>query len=103
MNMLFVDDIILFGTSTREEWEVLHDLLDTFCCVTRIMINFDKSLLLSHNVDSEVLDQILALFPAQMGVFEDGMKYLGYFIKANCYRMVDWRWILGKIDKRIKS
>ena len=102
-HLLFVDDIIIFRNCSMEEWNVLHKIFNTFCCATGMMINFDKSLLLSHQVNQGTLEQILALFPTQTGDLEHDLKYLGYFIKENCYRLVDWRWILGNIDKRIKS
>ena len=39
-HLLFVDDIILFGNCTKEEWEVLHKIFDIFCSATGMNINF---------------------------------------------------------------
>lgn len=30
------------------------------------------------------------------------MKYLGYFLKANIYRIADWGWLLQKVDRRLQ-
>jgi len=34
-------------------------------------------------------------------ILEDGFKYMGYFLKANCYRIVDWYKLVNKFEKRI--
>ena len=31
----------------------------------------------------------------------DGLKYLGYHIKPNDYKIKDWNWIIAKIERRI--
>jgi len=38
-----------------------------------------------------------------MGNFDHGIKYLGYFIKANNYLVSDWQWLLNKMDYRIRT
>jgi hypothetical protein len=31
------------------------------------------------------------------------MKYLGFCLKPNGYRLVDWNWLIEKVDKRINN
>jgi hypothetical protein len=30
-----------------------------------------------------------------------GLRYLGFFLKPDCYKVADWRWLLIKFEKRI--
>lgn len=34
-------------------------------------------------------------------VFEDGLMYLGYRLKASNYTIVDWMWLVAKIESII--
>ena len=34
---------------------------------------------------------------------ERGLKYLGFYLKPNNYRVKDWLWLLKKIEKRISN
>jgi hypothetical protein len=29
------------------------------------------------------------------------MKYLGFYLKPNNYRVADWKWMIQKVEKRI--
>ena len=49
------------------------------------------------------MDSIHNLFPAQIDSFEHGLKYLGYYIKANCYYVSDWQWLIRKVDNKIRT
>ena len=44
-----------------------------------------------------------ALFPYQQLPLEDGIKYLGFRIKPNCYKKEDWNWLLEKMESRINN
>ena len=68
-----------------------------------MIINFDKSVLIPYGIPQEQLAPIHALFPGQLGNFENGFKYLGYYIKANNYHTSDWHWMLRRVDHRIRS
>lgn len=34
---------------------------------------------------------------------EVGFKYLGFYLKSNCYHKYDWNWLVPKVHKRIHS
>ena len=44
-----------------------------------------------------------ALFPYQQLPLDDGIKYLGFRLKPNCYKKEDWNWLLTKLESRINS
>lgn len=58
-----------------------------------------KSLLLSFGVEREVSTP-LNLYIKEMDL---GMKYLGYFLTPNNYRVAGWNWLVQKFEKRISN
>jgi hypothetical protein len=65
-------------------------------------INIQKSTLSANNLSIEELDQYKSLFPFELVDFDKGIKYLGFHLKTNCYQKVDWEWLIGKLEKRLK-
>jgi hypothetical protein len=49
----------------------------------------------------ETLENLNVLFPHNFEELAKGFRYLGYFLKADAYKTVDWRWLLTKIEERI--
>lgn len=41
-------------------------------------------------------------FQFQFLNFDNGLKYLGFHLKPNNYKKIDWIWLLEKIKKRLK-
>lgn len=64
-------------------------------------INVKKSCFIYINVVENVLKYIIEVFGVSSFVLDDGFKYLGYFLKPNSYRVVDWLWLVKIIEKRI--
>ena len=48
-----------------------------------------------------LVDQVKTLLPFNIEPLETGMKYLGYFIKANNYHICDCLWIHNRNEKKI--
>ena len=57
-HLLFLDDAILFGTGTFEEWVSFKVILDTFCAASGMSINLEKCCFLFNNVDEGLLNRI---------------------------------------------
>jgi hypothetical protein len=55
----------------------------------------------SEQIDLELERKLRTNFNIQVLDFEEGMKYLGYYLKENNHRVSDWNWIIQKIEKRI--
>jgi hypothetical protein len=34
---------------------------------------------------------------------EQGLKYLGFFLKPNQYKKCDWQWLIAKVEKKINT
>ena len=57
-HLLFVDDVIMFGFGTCEEWVAFKVILETFCDASHMCINMDKSNFLYNNFDGGILNRI---------------------------------------------
>jgi hypothetical protein len=65
-----------------------------------------KSIIINHAQSSTtVLEEVHAplaniiLTPTKE--LDEGFKYLGFFLKPDCYRKADWGWLIQKIKARI--
>ena len=56
-HLLFVDDVILFGLGTVQEWGAFKEVLDLFCSATGMTVSVEKYFFMYHNVDEETRKQ----------------------------------------------
>ena len=96
-HLLFVDDVILFGMGSFEEWIAFKVLLDTFCEASDMKINMDKSVFLHHDLDEVMLGRISGIMPYRFAHLNHGFTYLGFFLKPLGYLVKDWLWLFDKI------
>lgn len=97
-----MDDVLLFGTRTLEEWICFSEVIKDFSKGVGMEVSLDKSCFL-RSMDDEVLAQVILLFPYRVEAFDKGFKYIGYFMKPNKYKKEDWLWLVKKVEKRIGS
>ena len=102
-HLFFVDDVILFGLGTHEEWQGYKEIMYLLCSTTCMKINNEKSSFLYSEVDEVTRDHILSLLPYKMELITLGFKYLGYHLKPLGYCSNDWRWIIKSFEKRISN
>jgi hypothetical protein len=81
----------------------LNSTLSKFYSATGIIINYHKSVFLVQNIDPCFQHNLNAVFDIKIEILDQGMKYLGFFLKLNNYRVNDWMFLLKKIEKRIKN
>ena len=101
-NFLFVDDIFIFCSGSVRELCALDDILNIFSKETWMDINIGKSMVIPYLLSREEERVLSELFPFHTVHFEEGIHYLGFFIKPNYYRKQDWAWLLEKLDKWLK-
>ena len=89
-HLLFVDDVILFGLGSFEEWMAFKVILDTFCEASGMCININKSYFLHNDLDEALLRRIYGLLPYRFDYLNKGFDYLGYFLKPSGYLIKDW-------------
>ena len=59
--LLFVDDVILFGLGIVEEWRTFHEILTIFYSASGVEIKLETFILYQHRVFDEMLAQIGSL------------------------------------------
>ena len=89
-HLLFVDDVILLGTSSLSEWMAFDVILSTFCKASGMNISIDKSCFLYNYVDVDIRFDIARALPYKMEPLSIGFKYLGYYLKPLGYKVSDW-------------
>ena len=100
-HLLFVDDILLFCRGTRRDIDCLYRGINIFKIATGMMINLQKSSVSFFRLKDTDLRYMTGFFPIQAVEISEGIKYLGFFIKPNGYRKFDWKWLIGKLEKRL--
>ena len=89
-HLLFVDDVILFGLGTFEEWLDFKAILDIFCEASGMSINVNKSSFLHNDLSMDTLHRITNILPFRVDDIQKGFGYLGYFLKPSGYLIKDW-------------
>jgi hypothetical protein len=68
-----------------------------------MIINVHKSTVSFYRMEAGTKDFFKSLFPFEILNFQEGIKYLGFHLKPNDYRKSDWRWLLAKLENRLKG
>ena len=102
-HLLFVDDVLILGSGNYEDWMEFQTILISFCITSSMDINCQKLCFLAQNIDPSLEQRIQSTFNIQFNNIEEGMKYLGFYLKPNCYRVADWNWMIQKIEKIISN
>ena len=100
-HLLFVDDVLIFCLGTKGDSRALQEILELFTKATGMEINSGKSSLTTHLLRPEEEAVITRFFPYNTSGLDEGLKYLGFSLKANLYRKQDWYWLVGKVEKRL--
>jgi len=85
----------------RGDSRVLKEILDLFSKATGMDINAGKSTLSTHLLRPEEEAELTRFFPYNTVGLDEGLKYLGFSLKANLYLKRDWVWLIGKVEKRL--
>eukprot|EP00253_Pinus_taeda_P026324 PITA_26324 len=101
-HLLFVDDILLFSNESLEDCRTLKKILDLFLKATGLCINERKSTLTCVGMPRELVRRVELVLNFEIKSMEDAFKYLGFFLKPDNYRIKDWKWILVKIESKLK-
>jgi len=101
LHLFFVDDVVLMSKASSGEWLEIKNILSIFCRVFGLMINWSKSIFYFAGVNGETLQTLKENFPHSFEELNKGFFYLGYLLKVDAYKSVDWRWLLKKIEDRI--
>jgi len=81
--------------------ETLATILQLFRDATGMIINSKKSTLSFIGIDEATATLYKTLFPFPIQEIQQGIKYIGFQLKANNYLKRDWSWLLAKLEKRL--
>ena len=80
-HLLFVDDVILLGSGTLQDWSAFEDIIETFCKASGMRINIEKLCFLYYNLTNDCLNDFAGALPYRMFPLQSGFNYLGYHLK----------------------
>jgi hypothetical protein len=101
-HLLFVDDILILCDGSRRDTEKLCDGLTLFKQATSMLINEHKSSITFASLDGGESLFITSRLPFQVFDLDEGLKYLGFQLKPNDYRKMNWLWLIAKLEKILK-
>eukprot|EP00253_Pinus_taeda_P031661 PITA_31661 len=100
---LFVDDILIFAMLCKKSCICIFNILQKFQSASGILINKDKSKLFHTNSNEDLILWIASLLGIAQESIDNGIKYLGFNLKAKGYRKQDWSWLIDRFYYRISG
>jgi hypothetical protein len=88
-HLLFVDDILCSVHGSYGDLSTLKNIFFMYSKATGMMVNMVKSCIIINNCSETESNSFSNLFPSQRLALSEGFKYLGFFLKPDCYRKVD--------------
>ena len=101
-HLLFVDDILIFCDGTIMDANKLVKILELFGKAIGMVVNAKTSTLSAINLEEDEIQRYSALFPFDVKLLYEGLKYLGFKLKPNHYKREVWNWLLAKLEKMDK-
>lgn len=100
-HLLFVDDILIFLNGSVRDTTSLNEILNLFCSATGIEINRGKSTISLSDCTLQESQLALQKFSFQETDLLEGIKYPGFRLKPDGYKIANWTWLITKVEKRI--
>lgn len=83
------------------EWSSLHYIFTRYGAASGLQTNRSNSTLYFSCGDSLEIAYIAGIFGVVTAPLKDGIYYLGYKLKPNNYKTVDWLWLVDKYKKKL--
>lgn len=97
-HLVFVDDIILFSKANITNIEAVKDVISTFCSLSGLSINLEKSRAwFSNTINTNTINHLQNSLGIRAAL--DLGFYLGYPLKPT-YKNSDFAFIIDKINKK---
>ena len=85
-----MDDVQILCSGSVRDINTLDVILKFFSKATGMDVNFGKSMVTTHLLSEDEVQELMTLFPFNIERLEEGLKYLGFFKKPNDYWKQDW-------------
>lgn len=102
-HLLFVDDVLIFLDGSIRDSASFANVLSLFYRATGMMANHGKSTITLAHTSIQESRYAQQHFPYSILPLDQGFKYLGFWIKPLCQKIVDWIWLVIKLEKRLSN
>lgn len=100
-HMLFLDDVLINLNEGIGDLTDLKNIMAIFRTATGMEINSLKSTITVSRCTPHEIQFSLHRFPFTLLQLDDGLWYLGYWLKPLTYKIVDWTWLISKLERRL--
>lgn len=100
-HLLFVDDVLILLDGSIRDSQAFSRILHLFSSATGMLVNQQKSTITFTRASVQESHYAHQVFPFSIHPLDRGLKYLGYWLKPTCQRIVDWVWLVTKLEKRL--
>lgn len=100
-HLLFVDNVLIFLDGSIRDTSNFLRTLSTFYKATSMLPNQIKSTITTVNCKLNERDYALNHLQYRHLVLEEGITYFGYRLKPNNYHILDWTWLIAKIESHV--
>ena len=100
-HLLFVDDVMIFLDGSTRDSRSFSNIITLFSSATGMLANHSKSSIILSRTTVHESQLALQLFPYSVHPLDQGLKYLGYWIKPISPKIADWIWLVAKLEKRL--
>jgi hypothetical protein len=102
-HLLFMDYVLILCNGLRRYAEKPRAIFDLFSRATGMQINGKSSTMSAHLMEEEEVEIYKEFSPFKSMPFDEWLKYLGFQLKPNNYKKEDWKWLISKLEKILKS
>ena len=88
-HVLFVDDVVMVNDGSEQSLSTLYEILMIFCKPSEMKINNDESCLYFSCLEELEVITLQNIFSFPVNKIENGMKYLGFYLKPCRYLIKD--------------
>eukprot|EP00253_Pinus_taeda_P002467 PITA_02467 len=101
-HLLFVDDVLIFLNGSIGDTTTLQNAMHLFQQAIGMKVNVQKSTITTVGCTTHELAFASQRFPFISLSLTDGIKYLGFRLKPNGYKIADWLWLITKVERRLQ-
>lgn len=76
------------------EWRQILMIINTYGDTLGLCMNKKKSMLIYALGDQTQIPEIASIFSVNVFDIEHGFRYLGFTLKPNWYKVMDWEWLI---------
>lgn len=100
-HLLLFDDILIFINGSLGDITAFNSSFRSFFFSIGMECNHIKSTIYPTSFSPNEIHSALQHCPFTSLHFEESLKYLGFRLKPANYKIVDWVWLVAKIERRL--